>query len=332
MLLRSLRRQLGKTRDQLLHGRRDRRMAAEAAALRDGWAAEAMRALPPLPDPGSSPRIEVHTLCGEAQSAMGIWSTWSLIRFLPGTRLIVHSDGSLSPETAALWREKLPGLRVVETAESDAAMEERLATFGHILDWSRRYHFGRKIGGYYSIARAPRLVEVDTDTLTFTAPEALKAALADDGAGIAWNCDESYCYAYPEPLLRAVAGDLAPDLPERLNTGYMASFRFGDAQWDRLDRLVARFEKDPGTDPLRYWMHQTLIALLAADPAISATPLPAPYNVHKGPTRGDAVMRHYVGNPGIRPRFFTEGIALVIRAARRDGTLDADFFRDRVAD
>ena len=332
MTLRDLRRTLGRVRDSVLYGRRDRRLAAAADAARTGWIATATERLAPLPPP-SGAAVEMHTLCGEKQATMGIWSSWSLLRFLPQGRLVVHSDGSLTEPTVELWRRAVPGLRLVGPEESDAAMAARLGAFPRVLDWSRRYHFGRKLGGFYSTTATPRQAEIDTDTLTFRPPEALVASLAPGGLRMTWNRDERDCYAYPPPLLAEVLGDLLPaPLPPRLNGGYMTSFAFGDDEWATLEAALERLERDPRTDPLRYWMHQTLLAIVADRLGDGAGPLPDAYDVHGGPTAPDAIMRHYVGVPGVRPRFFAEGVAMVVRDARRRGQLPADFARDAVPD
>jgi hypothetical protein len=105
----------------------------------------------------------------------------------------------------------------------------------------------------------------------------------------------------------------------------MASYRFEDDDWALFDELIARLRADTRTDALRYWVHQTLIAGLASTLGGAASGLPAAYDVHQGPTRPDAIMRHYVGNPGIRPRFFTEGIPIVVQSAAEAGQLPAKY-------
>lgn len=328
LLLRSIQRQMGKTRDQLLYGRRNRHLAAAAEAVRSGWLARASDALTPLAPPPANPAIEVHSLCGEGQRFMGLWSSWSLLRFLPEARLVVHSDGSLTEASLAYWAERVPGLRVVTPEESRDLMQTHLADFPQILDWSEKYHFGRMIGGYYTALRTPRMVEMDTDTLTFRTPEALRTALGPDGHLMSWNRGNAYSYAYPLPVLEAALGDLATPLPERVNGGFMASFRFGPTQWGLLDEAVRRLAAHPDTDHLRYWVHQTLMAVLAKSLGEQARELPSNYAIHMGPTAPDAVMRHFVGNPGVRPRFYTEGIAMVIADARNRGQLPEDTLRD----
>lgn len=293
--------------------------------MRADWIEAATDALLPLPPPHSV-TAEVRTMCGEAQSLMGIWASYSLMRFLPEARLVVHSDGSLTRATVERWSRVVPGLRIVSRDEGAQSAAARLSGFPRVLDWSSAYHFGAKLGPFYSVGATERLFDMDTDTLTLSEPTEMLACLGSESCKLAWNCDEKSYYAYPETLLREVLGERIGPLPQGLNSGYMVSFRFGNAEWGFIEDAIAALEADPRTDPLRYWMHQTLFALLASTMGAGARPLPRGYVVYRGPTRPDTVMRHYVGNPGIRPRFFVEGVPAVVRDARRRGQLPADFF------
>jgi hypothetical protein len=304
-------------------------MQAQAAAMRADWIEAATDALLPLPPPHSV-TAEVRTMCGEAQSLMGIWASYSLMRFLPEARLVVHSDGTLTRATVERWSRVVPGLRIVSREEGAQSAATRLAGFPRVLDWSSSYHFGAKLGPFYSVGATERLIDMDTDTLTLSEPAEMLACLGSDRCKLAWNRDEKSYYAYPAALLQDVLGERIGPLPECLNGGYMVSFKLGDPEWGFLDAVIAALEADPRTDPLRYWMHQTLFALLASTMGEAARALPPGYGVHKGPTRPDTVMRHYVGNPGIRPRFFVEGVPAVVRDARRRGQLPAGFFAAEV--
>jgi hypothetical protein len=319
-----LRRHLVRARDEFLHGRQNRELARQATEVRHQWMDATARRLPPLTEASDHPSVEVHTTCGEAQSGMGLWSSWSLMRFLPGARLVVHSDGSLTPDTIDVWSSMAPGAKFVSREENLDRMQQRFAAFPRIRAWSETYHFGMKIGGVYSVAESETVLEIDTDTLTLRHPETLRAVLEDPGLRVAWNNDMVRCYAYPEPLLREIAGPGLGPLPERLNGGYMIVRLPQDEDWAFMDWVLKRMEADPRTDPLRYWMHQTLWALLAARIGPGARPLPAAFDIHAGPTRPGSAMRHYVGDPGIRPRFFTEGVPSLIQDARVRGQLRPD--------
>ncbi|MGR3540524.1 MAG: hypothetical protein ACU0BS_03745 [Hasllibacter sp.] len=326
--IREFRRHAGRWRDRLIHGRRDRRLAREAERV-GAALAPLLGELPPTPAPPRSGGCEVHMLCGEGQAVMGRLASWSLLRFGGGLRLVVHSDGTLDPRTAEGWRATVPGMRIARPEESLAAARATLAGHPRVLDWTERYHFGAKLGGFYGLARSDRLIELDSDVLTFARPDALLEAVADPRPTMAWNRDQIYAYAHPAAVLERVLGDLVPrGLPDRLNAGYLASFRFGPATWDRLETALERLDRDPRTDPLRFWTHQTLLAVVAAGPeAAAAGPLPPIYDMHRGPTRPHAPMRHYPGAPGTRPRFFVEGVRRIVEEGLESGALPAAFDR-----
>lgn len=317
---------LARLRDALIHGPRDRRLAAQAARLRADWIDAAARRLPPLREAPPAPQIEVHSFSGEDQAVMGLFASWSLMRFLPEARFVLHSDGSLTSGTIAVWTAMLPGMRVIDPAAGAAAMAEQLADMPHVRRWCREYHFGPKLGSVHCLAEAPRIVEMDTDVLILSDPVALRAACGAPAQGMTWNLGHQYAYPYPEPLLAEVLGDLIGPLPDRLNGGFLLAPRNGPADWALLEEILARLWADPRTDPLRYWMQQTLVACLASRmPAGAARPLPAGYDIYMGPTRPGTVARHFVGTPGVRPRFYTEGVLQLIADAVARGQLPAEF-------
>lgn len=324
--LKTIRHSLVRTRDSLLYGRRNRRLAETAHRLRGEGLDALAYELPQLAAADPIPRLEVHMMCGNRQATMGLWSSWSALRFFPGARLIVHSDGSLSNQSVAAWQRMAPGTRIVSREENLAAMQCRFAAFPRLRDWSRNYHFGLKIGGVYSTAEADVLLEIDSDTLTLRKPEELLKFLGNPGKRLAWNEDLKSCYACPEDVLRDNLGAAIGVLPERLNAGYMMVRKLDDTDWAFLETSLEKLSRDPRVDVLRFWMHQTLWALLASRMGSAAGPLPPTYAVHDGPTRAGAVMRHYVGTPGVRPRFFTEGLPTLIKEACME------FHPDRASD
>lgn len=324
-IIRSAKRRLGVLRDDILYGRENRRLAAQATAMRSGWIDAVARELPPLPEPPKAHDVEMHSMAGENQVAMGLWSTWSAMRFLPRGRFVLHDDGTLSEASLAQWRRLLPGMRVVSLAEGKAAVADRFSHAPKLVAWTQGYHFGLKLGSFQVIGETPRILEVDSDVLFFSQPDVLLEALKDPDWTYAWNQQTSYPYAYPEALLSEILGDLIRPLPPRLNGGLIASTRMSEDEIHRLDDILRALEADARVDHLRYWMHQTLLACVASRRGSQARPLPGEYDVYVGSRRPESVTRHYVGHPRIRPRFFTEGVPALIRSARASGHVPAGF-------
>lgn len=328
---RSVKRRLGGIRDKVLYQRGYARLATRAAGLRTSWIDAAIDDIPALPPAPDAPDIEVHCTAGEAHSAMGLWAGWSVMRFLPQARFVLHDDGSLSDHTRARWTRLIPGLRVVTRRDATVAMASMLAAAPRVIDWTARYHFGNKLGAVQAMATTARIIELDADVLMFDRPEALISAAEDRTCTMTWNRDIRYAYAYPEPLLQEVLAGLIGPLPDRLNSGLTMLACFDAGEWQLLDAAIGRLENDPRTDPMRYWMQQTLHALVASNRGEAARPLPAAYDVCEGATRPGSVARHFVGNPGIRPLLFIEGIPNVIRNGRLKGHLPEDFAAAHVA-
>lgn len=327
-MLSKLRKRAGAWRSALVDGPTNRRLAEQAQRQRAAWIDAAAWDLPPLQPAPAAPAdvaVEVHSLCGEAQVSMGLWASWSLLRFLPDARFVLHSDGSLTPDTITRWRTILPGMRVLDRPESLATMERELADFPRVLAWSRAYHFGFKLGGVQCSVAAPKLIELDTDVIVLRRPDALRAAVDDPTCTLSWNVGQQYSYGYPEALLHEVLGPLLKRLPERLNGGLVVGTPLDRGDWAHLEACLERLDADPRIDPLRYWMQQTLAAFVADRRGAGARPLPRGYTIYSGPMRADTVTRHFVGNPGVRPRFFTEGVPALIADAKARGQLPADF-------
>ena len=40
------------------------------------------------------------------------------------------------------------------------------------------------------------------------------------------------------------------------------------------------------------------------------------YQIYRGRTKADTVVRHYVGIPAIRPRYYLEGVPLLLEQAK----------------
>jgi hypothetical protein len=58
-------------------------------------------------------------MCGTNHVNIGIWASWSLLRFLPEASLILHSDGSLKDEYLESYRRVIPNLTLIAKKESD---------------------------------------------------------------------------------------------------------------------------------------------------------------------------------------------------------------------
>ena len=134
--------------------------------------------LPPLP-PFRENRFELHMLCGHRDTDMGIWASWSIMRFLDGqSRLYVHSDGTLTDEDASRWRKIIGEVVVIDRKESDATVERALSTnTTHLYPWRCSNWASAQLVDIHFFGEAPSMLILDSDVLTFSKPQEVINAL-----------------------------------------------------------------------------------------------------------------------------------------------------------
>lgn len=281
---------------------------------REHYRSETSR-LPPLPVSDGRTDIEIHMLCGQAQVDMGIWASWSFMRFCPGSRLYVHSDGTLTPELFAQWQRIVPGSVLITDSEADEKfMSELGQSFPTLAKWRSDYWCAQQVIDYHLFGEAKSLVGMDSDILCFRRPREIEDVVRE-GQAFRWGRDLGDHYSVHRRFLESVIGLQAP---EALNGGFLACPRFSVDDFAFLERTLKALAF-ASVDVCNWAMAQTLLAAVAARFA-AAGPLPSSYDVTLGRTKADVVTRHYVGVWSVRPRFFVEGVPRLLRE-RPDGPL-----------
>lgn len=269
--------------------------------------------LPPLPDAGHR-AYELHMLCGHRDVDMGIWASWSVLRFLDGKGgLIVHSDGTLTAEDARRWGEVVPRLRVVDRADSDRKVKDALAAETPLLyGWRCSNWASAQLVDVHFYGDAPALLIMDSDVLGFARPDEVMAALTAAEPGFRWCRDLRNAYSASPALIGEITG---AKLPERLCAGFLVAPRMGMDDFRALESQLEKIAADPRVSLGHFWSCQTYYGLLAARYPDSR-PLPPEYDNTDTRTRDDAILRHYVGIPKVRFRYFTEGLPRVVADVR----------------
>lgn len=300
--LSSLRKKAGWIKWQLTEAMWDRLRGRRAERLRPRLLAMA-KELPAVSRPpgnGYAP-FDVHMLCGHANADMGIWASWSFARFIPDVPFYIHSDGTLTEEDFRLWNSILPGAIVVERGEADDKVREALgASMRTVVDWRETCVVAAQNIDYHLYGTAPYVLSLDSDVLCFRNP-VLVRQLAEAGTiDIAYMRDAAYAYSAPVMELEAFAG---AEVPLYVNGGFFLGRRFGLADFSFMEESLITM---PGPWTTHYWLQQTLVALWAAKGKHQE--LPKEYQMYRGRTRDDSIVRHYSGVVPLRPRFFTEGV------------------------
>jgi hypothetical protein len=309
-LLKRLRKRAGKIKSMVL----DRWPYAAAMAKVPRMRAElraTVDALPPIHAAATS-RYELHMLCGHRDIDMGILSSWSLMRFLDGEgRLIVHSDGSLNAEDEQRWRAVVGRLDVVSREESDRAVAAAIGDTRELHAWRTSNWASAQLVDAHLFGDAPTLLILDSDVLVFEKPEAVLAALDQRPPRFAWCEDLRNAYSGEIATIREITG---VTIPPKLCAGFLVSPRMTKSDFQRLDDQMVRIREDRRLEVGHFWSCQTYYALLAAAFEGSAV-LPDAYRNTNGKTAAGQVLRHYVGIPSVRFRYFTEGTRMLLGPA-----------------
>jgi len=262
--------------------------------------------LPPVPPP-SEVAFEIHMLCGHRDCDMGIWASWSLMRFLDGrSKLFVHCDGSLTESDVAEWSRVINGVQVVSRQSADLMVRERIGHTRHLYSWRCSYPTSPQLVDSHLFGDNSVILLMDSDVIVFEKPRSLIEAVAMHGFTWCSDIRDSYS-ASPSVIERAVG----IKIPSRFNSGLLVSPRFTQDNLMRLDSLLDQIHQSGLIDLNRYWACQTYYAIMSTF-WNHANKLPQTYETTMGRTSRDATLRHYVGVPRVRYRYYTEGVSRLV--------------------
>lgn len=260
---------------------------------------------------GPGQQVEVHMLCGRDQYDMGIAASWSLMRFLPGAVLYLHSDGTLEDSHVAQWRQVIEALEFVPKDDADKRVREELLPELPLLStWRDTNWAAYQLTDYSLFGDSRVIISCDSDVLCLREPTYLLDHLATPA--MLWNEDVRTSYSLPAADISEVT---QLPVPPRLNCGFGVMPRVSRSDLEEVEQALRLLLDVPGFDLNHMWSSQTYVALVAARQK-GARALPADYSVYYGRTRPETVVRHYVGVPSVRSRFFDEGLPMLIEQSR----------------
>jgi hypothetical protein len=123
-MIQQIRKRLGRVKCLLIDELPYRNATQSIAGIREEYR-QLLARIPPVSG-GGGEDVEVHMLCGTGGADMGMWASWSLMRYFPAGTLILHSDGSLTADDLQPWRRLIPNLVHVTKEEGDRMSQERL--------------------------------------------------------------------------------------------------------------------------------------------------------------------------------------------------------------
>jgi hypothetical protein len=305
-----LRRAAGKLKFRVLDCWPYKFKQAKAKRLRDQFSPIVFQ-LPQIPAPAPPhPELEIHILCSKAHLDMGIWASWSILRFLNDATLYVHSDGTLQIEELDLWTRVVQGLIFVSKEEADARVAAKISKSWPLLyQWRCNYWSSAQLVDMHLFGNSDKFLVMDSDVLCFRDPFEVRRSLVCSKPIFRWNRGIHSAYLMSIDLINQIIG---VRLVEALNSGFLITPRFTDELFELLERTIGILKTDHRVNTRQLWSGQTYYAICAANWPDSE-PLPDGYSVTRGQMQDDAVVRHYVGVPSIRPRYFTEGVPKLLR-------------------
>ncbi len=238
---------------------------------------------------------------------------WSLKSFVYASRrsptILIHDDGSLTGQDAALLERHLTRTTVVSRRIADARNADALQAHPRCLEMRQSPNFvcALKLFDPWVFSPSDQVVLVDSDILFFRRPDELLECV--DTRSACFNSDYQDAYAVSAEALRAELGSMP--LP-RVNAGLVAMNR---RHFD-LDLIERYFSCFPSPVPCTNRHEQTLYAIMLAN--AKAHRLSDDYQISQHPIHAGTVSHHFV-NDGSRLHFSTRGVATL----KRRGMLEA---------
>jgi len=240
-------------------------------------AAQVALQTPPMPVRPESD-IELHMLLCHRDVAMSLQALKSLLRFAPDVfALVIHDDGSLTPEDLGTLAHHFPGVCVIGAAAAAARVDAELARLGleRCRELRRGFVLAPKVFDVALYSAGKMVLLLDSDVIFLEPPTELLDALAstDPRSPIRFNVDVRHAYCWTDDQIRGVTG-FAP--APSLNSGLVA-MRYDPASLPAVWRMMEQCLALPVPPEHRWLTEQTLIGIAAA--RHGAVPLAPEYDV-----------------------------------------------------
>ena len=265
----------------------------------------------PTPCPDDA-EIELHTLVCKRDWLNGVWSLKSF-RVAAGApfRLIVHSDGSLSPKQLASLRHHFPGALFATREATRADLGRIAADCPRLISiWEQgRYPGLSRIVDAVSLSRRPTYFSVDPDVLFFDRPhEMLQRTAEQDALFGGFNVERTKenndgLYCVDEKALLAKFGIRLPT-GFNFGLGWMHREKF---DWCLLNEILTTV---PFDDSYFFVLDQTLAAIMCAVKGYVRLPVDR-YVVEPIESLRQVAARHYYART--RDLLYSEGIATLLK-------------------
>jgi hypothetical protein len=125
-------------------------------------------------------KLAVHTLIGHEAVVLHMFSARSLCRHLPGSRLVLHDDGTLSLLDRLLLRLRMRGATIIRKRQADALVAHQLARYPRLLRARAENVRLCQIIDYCVLASTDCILGMDSDVIFLARPESVLAWVSDN--------------------------------------------------------------------------------------------------------------------------------------------------------
>lgn len=255
---------------------------------------------PPLP--AGQGDVAVHMLLDHARVLEGCWGVYSLLRLAEQPlALVIHDDGSLTPDDHALLAKIFPGVRLVTRPEADSKVEAELQRRGLTasIGYRRKLVFGLKLFDPVFFTPAKRYVLWDSDILCYRRPDELFPSSAVFRYSVDWGLPGVYADRVGAKL-SGVARD------HSANAGLL-SIPTGAVDFERVERYIADPEIWQPSGTPNWYSEQAIYD--AESRRVGGEPLSDRYQIATyrfAPETAHTV--HFCGGPVGRNLFYSRGV------------------------
>jgi lipopolysaccharide biosynthesis glycosyltransferase len=256
---------------------------------------------PPI-ECGEATDFEVHILTCHRDLLDAIWCLKTFCHF-SNTRpaIVIHDDGTLGASDVETLLQHFHGCRIIRRADADAELTEFLSAYPHCLRFRLRpvFYCALKLFDAFHLARADKLLLLDSDLLFFRRPvELLKHIAADRPC---FQRDYQDAYSMPRAALETTFGMAIEPM---VNAGLMfLQRRHYSDNLDLIERYLGTATSDPARDVNRH--EQTLHAMLLSK--YGAKPLGDGYQISNQAPITDRTVAHHSVRDGSRAEMQAEG-------------------------
>ena len=259
---------------------------------------------------GETRGYEVHILTCERDRTMAFWALKSFYHFIEERPpLVVHDDGSLSPESFRLFDEHFPGCTVIAatTANEDSRLRDALKPLPLCDLWRYRCDFqlAKKLFDFAAFAGEPYVIGIDSDILFFRKASAILECAS--GRVPFMSSDYQEAYDFDNALIQRAKQDF--ELVPRLNSG-LFGLNVDAFDFHVVERLLEACVEAAPAKRFQFWkgwLEQTMLASLFSRSAGGRVLELSSYQISSMLLNERTISQHFV-NDGSRSAFFTWGL------------------------